>query len=700
MPTKVSYVDGWVGDEVEVTVVPPPRFPFRYNPIRPDTFTREYAREFDVLPLNFLSALPNRTTWANVVTRSETIAHADWTKTNVTATDANAVAPDGNTTMAKLLESSATGEHSITQAATVTAAPWEFSVFVKGGLTRTFLRLAFIDSAAVTRYAYFCFGSAFVGTTSGVTAKLVALGDGYFRCVIQCTPAAGAGTFKVNIASSGSSISYAGNTADGLYLWGAQATLGAETPYVSTTTVARTVSAPDRDPVDPLSLLIGEDDLNLFSSERARIRRTFGRIPLTQTVPDSIWVKKPKLPGTFPQVSGDSIIIQPDANVEQWIFYTYKEVTVDSGFGNGALIAGAFTLTVNSQTTAPLAYSANAASVQNALNALSGVSGRGGVVVTGPVGGPFVVTFNSYAIPTINTSGLTVSAGTLSSSAVNNGPLTGFSVLATAVPVVGQTITGGTFTLSFFGQTTAPIAYNASLATAAAAINLLSEVIARGGVTVLGNGTATTVGTSASVFIRVTFASFGLITGDSATTIIPIGTTISNTVLQPSFNQSQRLTFDIASTSARTFSTYPVAHGITAGDGIVILVDDAFFLIAPGYFTVSDAYIIAITSTAGGAFTAAALATAIGKQTGNVYSADPKLTQVLRITEFYLIGWTPGIATVADIPQPLYQGDPASLLQAIQAGSTAINYEVGNLRPYKDGPVIERERTVLNTTLL
>jgi hypothetical protein len=63
---------------------------------------------------------------------------------------------------------------------------------------------------------------------------------------------------------------------------------------------------------------------------------------------------------------------------------------------SGAPTGGTFTLTFNGQTTAGIAFNANAAAVQAALVALSTI-GAGGVTVTGT--GPYVVTFAGTKAP-------------------------------------------------------------------------------------------------------------------------------------------------------------------------------------------------------------------------------------------------------------------------------------------------------------
>src|SRR5688572_6559758 len=164
-----------------------------------DTYSRLYERDFDISPRS-LPRVDQRTAWTNLVTYSEDFSNAAWTKTNLTVTADNTTAPDGLVTMDKLLESSASGEHSVSQAVTVTAAANELSFFIKGGLTRTWVRAAFTDSAATVRSAFFSTSGYSISATAGTTAKIVGLGNGHFHCVLRFTPAAGAGTLKINMS--------------------------------------------------------------------------------------------------------------------------------------------------------------------------------------------------------------------------------------------------------------------------------------------------------------------------------------------------------------------------------------------------------------------------------------------------------------------------------------------------------------------
>lgn len=690
------YVDGWWGAERQLTIVPRPKFPFK-NYQTPDTYSRVYERDYEARPNNFIPRVGLRFSWTNLLTKSEEFDHANWTKTNLTVTPNNGTAPDGQTTLDTLLETVTNAEHSVAQPAVVAATAQEASVFAVAGLTRRWVRLAFVDSAAATFSAFFDVLSGIaVNPSAGVLAKIVALGNGQFRCVIRFTPAAGAGTFKINVATDSSTINYAGTTLAGIYLWGAQVMAGLETPYVATTTVARAVSAPERDQRDPLAYLVSEEDPSPQSSENHIARRVFARIPRQQTISGSIWVTKPTIPGTFPQVYGSFVVFQPDPTVGSYNQYIPQSVTADSGpaVGGGAPTGGQYTLTFGANTTTPIAYNANAATVQAALNALASITAQDGVTVTGAYTTGFVVAFNNKASAVANLGSLTTAGGTAQASMNNNDGNWGQMFVITTT--TGQNFTGGTFTVTMFGQTTAAIAYNANYTTALAAINALSTVVARGGVT--------TSGQTGSILTQTNFINWGftftpvaLISG-SATNLVPSsGAAISVTPSGFYWQRVQNVSL-IAGAAPRNITA--AAHGITIADSIFVLAGENYYAISPGNFTVPDANTIAFSASASAAAIDPATVTLVGKKSGQPYKAGLKLTRCDRVTDFYLPGVTAGITTPADIPLPTYQGDPTSLLAAIFAGTTSINYEVGELVQWEQTPILQRTITTINAATL
>jgi hypothetical protein len=178
----------------------------------------------------------------------------------------------------------------------------------------------------------------------------------------------------------------------------------------------------------------------------------------------------------------------------------------------GTNTAGQFNLTYSGQTTADLAFSVSGAAVQAALIALSNI-GPSDVSVTGPAGGPWIVTFTGtlaaqdVSLMTLADGGTPLSGGTGQTVTTTTGGLAladvaeqpvdpnlftlyAGSSLASEVQTITRQATGGTFTLTFTdlfanSETTAAIAYNATGANVQTALENLA-IINTGDVTVTG----------------------------------------------------------------------------------------------------------------------------------------------------------------------------------------------------------------------
>ncbi len=708
-----NYQDGYPSPDQETTVVPSIRYPFGDNPVLADKFSKLYDRQYNIFPILYQPRMPNRTSWTNLLTYSERFDNVAWTATNLTVTAALAtpLAPDGQASLNKGLETVTNGEHSVAQAATTLAAASEASVFAQGGLGRTFIRLAFTDSATTVFSAFFDIASGSVGALSaGVFAKVVSMGNSQFQCVIQFTPAAGAGTLKVNIASSSSTISYAGDVTKGCYLWGAQVATGTNPPYVSTTSTTRAVSAPDREVAininakepDPLAYLLAERDPINLVSRQGTVSRVFGRVPSPQTNPGSLWVTKPAIPGTFPQVLGSSLVMQPDSTVASYQFFTRKLVTYETGSAAGSYpTGGTYTVTVGASTTGAIAFNAVAATLQTALNALTSISDRGTVTVTGDYQLGFVVSFATYAAMTCDTSSLLPSATPIKqivATTMGGGFQQQFLTLAltSGPPWSGAAITGGTITLTFFGQTTAALAYNASLATYTSAITGLTKVGATGTTVTIPSGSPpgswgpTPLRSDARVlqlFVTLT-APVISINGGSLTPTGSAGTAVIGTTGTLYYT----LKFTGVAGTARSLTAS--AHGILATDTIYLKLGSTYYTLLPGTFDVPDANTITLGPSSGLLFTTGTI-TEVGKL-ASTYTAGAVLSRCNRISTFYFPGVTSGITTSADIPLPVLQADPASLVAAILAGATSINYEVGELAQWDKTPILFRVITTIS----
>lgn len=458
---------------------------------------------------------------------------------------------------------------------------------------------------------------------------------------------------------------------------------------------------------DATFYLIAESEPFEVGANLIQFTRTWSRIPQQQIVPGSRFVTKPDLPGEFPQVSGNSLIVQPDPNVPRWVFYTQKAVTSDSGAPNGDNpTGGSYTVTVGASTTGPIAYNASASTLAAAINALTSVSTYNTVTVTGSYTSGFAIAFGALTAGTADTTGMTI-----------------FGVGAPQVVLKGVTVTnlrtmrftlsapngyafasGSTFTITIFGQTTAAIPITATLADIKTALEALSNIGA-GNITTFpgltGSGSHAQSGTNIMdafgdhIAFMFTVSTAVQSLSASAASLTPTGSTA--TVATITAGSVYSLKFLGVTPATRIL--YSAAHGISAIDGILVTQGENFRTIAAGAYSVTTDTII-LTSASGVAFTTPTLITAVGTQTGNVYTAGTKLTRVKRVTDYYLPGVSVGIDTIDDIPLPDYEGDAASLLEAIFNGDTDINYEVGELEFYRDGPIVQRTRTTLDASQL
>jgi hypothetical protein len=138
--------------------------------------------------------------------------------------------------------------------------------------------------------------------------------------------------------------------------------------------------------------------------------------------------------------------------------------------------SGTFTLTFDGQTTGPIAYNASAAQIQIALVALSNIGPDDVVVTGGPMHLTGVAIEFTGAFAGMDAESLVGNASNLFGSTIIVTTTTSGQPPLIQVIRVGSAVSGGTFTLSYAGATTAPIAYNASAAQIELALQALSTI--------------------------------------------------------------------------------------------------------------------------------------------------------------------------------------------------------------------------------
>jgi hypothetical protein len=210
---------------------------------------------------------------------------------------------------------------------------------------------------------------------------------------------------------------------------------------------------------------------------------------------------------------------------------------------SNAVAGDKFVLTFDGDTTTEIAYDASSATVQAALEALDGLD-SGDVTVTGD--GPHLVTFGG-ALANTDVGAITGQGGKNEVQTIT----------------ISDGASGDTFTLTFGGNTTAPIAYNASSATVQAALEAI-DGIAPGDVVVSGDGPhLVTFGGALS------YTDVGAITGVGGKNEVQT-ITISNGVADDTYtltfggNTTEPITYN--ATSAVVQAALEAIDGIVPGD--------------------------------------------------------------------------------------------------------------------------------------
>lgn len=160
-----------------------------------------------------------------------------WTATAVTVTKNSIANPaDGKVSASRLLETVANSAHNVLQSFTyIPGATYQVTCYARA-IGGRYLYLSANDGVN-TYYTFFDVVTGTVGTQSALltsTSTITQTANGFWVCSIFFTAAtgAGAGNFGPGISTDGATLSYAGDTANGLYVWG---NVLSQTTYASPT---------------------------------------------------------------------------------------------------------------------------------------------------------------------------------------------------------------------------------------------------------------------------------------------------------------------------------------------------------------------------------------------------------------------------------------------------------------------------------
>ncbi|CAD5235912.1 putative tail fiber protein [Klebsiella phage vB_KppS-Pokey] len=187
-------------------------------------------------------------TATNRIANSQLFDAATWTGTGVVLTPNDAVAPDGNATAYKMIESTTDtttpSSRKIRTAVTMDAVvgqPYTFSVWAKKNSGKV-VQLSASGGVATPQYANFDLdaGRITLSTPLLLQANMHAYPNGWYRCSITINPTvAGDPLFDIALTNgntaAGSLPSYPSSSSGSIYIWGAQAERAAGyTSYIPT----------------------------------------------------------------------------------------------------------------------------------------------------------------------------------------------------------------------------------------------------------------------------------------------------------------------------------------------------------------------------------------------------------------------------------------------------------------------------------
>jgi len=194
---------------------------------------------------------------ANLLLYSNSFGTSPWTLSNATLS-ANSIlsaSPDGTTNATVLIENSSNTAHQVRQEITTALnTVYVFSVYAKAK-ERDRIRVNInADAFGVAQYANFNLSAGTVTLQFGnAKGHMVYVGNGWYRCSVTTINSVAAAAVSAAIVlldpTTGTTGAYAGDSASGVYLWGAQIEAGTQdngftvTSYIDTGAAQVTRSA-------------------------------------------------------------------------------------------------------------------------------------------------------------------------------------------------------------------------------------------------------------------------------------------------------------------------------------------------------------------------------------------------------------------------------------------------------------------------
>lgn len=184
----------------------------------------------------------------NLLTHSENLSDAAWTKTNVTLSVGAIAAPDGAMTADAVIENvTGVSGHGPGRLVNYTSGvTYVLSFFAKADTRNWAYTFLDVSRFGGSGYCYFDLSTGTVGSVSaGLTAFMMPLPGGWYRCVVIGTATStGPGNTGFGLAAGNGVPNYVGDGTSKLYMWGFNLVADASlSSYVKTTTATATRAA-------------------------------------------------------------------------------------------------------------------------------------------------------------------------------------------------------------------------------------------------------------------------------------------------------------------------------------------------------------------------------------------------------------------------------------------------------------------------
>jgi len=215
---------------------------------------------------------------------SEDFTNAYWTKAGLSVSGNNANAPDGNLTADKFVETAANSQHTLYNSgfSVTTGTAYIISFFAKAA-GRNFIQFPPADvmtGVGSNGRVNFDLSTGTIGQVVGtnLTAEIIDVGNGWYRCVVKLSSAAsnGTGYLQFNLVNSATATpgqAYLGDGTSGVLVWGIQLEAGSAfaTSYIPSLSNSSTTRSAD------VCQITGSDFSSFWNASEGSVAVEFSR---------------------------------------------------------------------------------------------------------------------------------------------------------------------------------------------------------------------------------------------------------------------------------------------------------------------------------------------------------------------------------------------------------------------------------------